>query len=159
MAKIDMTWNEPWNGDAERSCLEACLVDSAVAQDVVEALDQRDFYRISHRLIFNAIEHLVEEGKATDAVTVKHRLEATGDLQEIGGCVELLNLNDYRTVIYGYKEHIAIVRELSLQRRIGKASALMIRLSERPQEDFDGYLDQVEETLSGVLSEIGSRRN
>lgn len=134
--------------DAERAVLSACLLDAETARRTVATLAADDFLRQAHRRIFEAVAGIVESGGTPDVITVAHRLAAMGALDESRGRSYLLDLADDRISILAWADHVRIVREYSVQRRIAKAAVLIVEESCRPQIDFEAYLEYVRRTFA-----------
>ena len=75
----------PQNIQAEQALVGGLLLDNAAFDKVADRVVSDDFYRIEHRLIFEAITKLSEEGKPADVVTVSEAISRTGKLDKAGG--------------------------------------------------------------------------
>lgn len=76
----------PQNIDAEERVLGAILIDPAALPDVRRILRPEDFYRRSHRLIFEAMRQRADlDDGHVDIVTVADELRRTGKIEEAGG--------------------------------------------------------------------------
>ena len=84
----------PHNADAERTVLGAVLVDNAAFNSAAEILTRDDFYRESHRRIFEAMAALTERSQAIDLVTLKDELVRASALEAVGGAAYLGSLVD-----------------------------------------------------------------
>jgi len=65
----------PHSLEAEQSVLGGLMLDNATWDQVADRLDENDFYRNDHRLLFRAIRRLAESGKPFDLLTVAEWLE------------------------------------------------------------------------------------
>ena len=79
--------------DVEEAVLGAMLVEPATIDESMEELSAGCFYDPRHRKIFEAMSALVNEHVSIDIVTVSEKLRSRGDLEEIGGPVELARLS------------------------------------------------------------------
>src|SRR5918995_6611 len=84
----------PHNVDAERTVLGAVLVDNAAFNSAAEILSRNDFYRESHRRIFEAMAVLAERSQPIDLVTLKDELIKASALEGVGGAAYLASLLD-----------------------------------------------------------------
>ena len=75
----------PHSLEAEQAVLGGLMLDNATWDQVVDRLDEYDFYRADHRLIFRAIRRLAEQGKPFDLLTLAEWLEDHNELEEGGG--------------------------------------------------------------------------
>src|SRR5579862_9513190 len=78
--------------EAEMSTLGAMLLSERAAEEIVTILNDEDFYRPAHGLIFNAMKQLIHNHKPIDTVTLENELKARGYLADAGGPNYLLEL-------------------------------------------------------------------
>lgn len=90
--KITLDRVPPQNIDAERAVLGAMLMPDGGKEaipKVIEILGDNPtasgFYKEAHQKIYAAILNLFERGEPADLLTVRSELEATGDLEKVGG--------------------------------------------------------------------------
>src|SRR5690625_7282432 len=60
----------PNSNEAEQSLLGALMLKAEAWDQVADQVDESDFYRENHRLIYRAISDLASEGEPFDAITV-----------------------------------------------------------------------------------------
>ena len=60
----------PQNVEAEQAVLGAMLIEHNAVITALERLSVDDFYRDTHRIIFEAMEHLYRENKEIDVITL-----------------------------------------------------------------------------------------
>src|SRR3989344_1674406 len=75
----------PQSQDAEQSVLGGLLLDNGSWDRIGDLLTADDFYTRNHRLIYNAIAALIEEGSPADVLTVSEYLAKTGETDAVGG--------------------------------------------------------------------------
>lgn len=106
----------PQSIDAEQSVLGGLLISNTAYDRIVDLIDERDFYRMDHRLIFKHIAHLIDSNKPADVLTLSHslgpRLEDAGGQQYIGELA--LNTPGAANI----RRHAEIVREASQKRAV-----------------------------------------
>ncbi len=119
--------------DAERAVLGALINDEG-AWDQIGALQARDFSEASHRMIFEAIHGLEQDGKPVDLVTASDRLRRHADYP---GHPEILDYVRYiadENFTSDRIEHYAgIVLSCSMQRQLRRACNEIIALINDPQ--------------------------
>lgn len=64
----------PKNIEAEQAVLGSVLISDEVLDTVLEILTTEDFYRKSHRIIFETMIGLQSERKSIDSVTMTDKL-------------------------------------------------------------------------------------
>ena len=77
----------PQNIEAEQAVLGAMLLEREAIAKVMEKLRSEDFYREAHKVIFNAMLELYNEGKPVDLVTLQERLREKDVPPEISNFV------------------------------------------------------------------------
>lgn len=71
----------PHSIESEQAVLGGLLLDNRAWSDIADILRADDFYRDDHRLLFQAIADLADEGKPADSVTV---VEALRERDQLG---------------------------------------------------------------------------
>ena len=101
----------PQSIEAEQAVLGGLLLDPSAWDQVADVINEKDFYRPDHRLIFDAIGALAGAGKPCDAVTVAEQLERTGKLDAAGGLAYLSSLARDTPTAANVRAYADIVRE------------------------------------------------
>ena len=90
--EIPMDGAEPPHAiEMEHSVLGALMLDND-AIDNIGQLRSEHFFRVEHRVIFDAITHIIAEGRTADAITALDRLQGLGKAQAVGGLAYLNTL-------------------------------------------------------------------
>lgn len=108
----------PFSIEAERSVLGSMLVSETSAVYALEQLDDEDFYRHSHRLLFSLMRKLVDAKMHLDEVTLFEAVRTANASTEVGGPIyiaELANGVPHGTNVTHYA---AIVRDLRVRRDV-----------------------------------------
>lgn len=108
----------PHDYQAERAVLATILLDDQALQDVVEMLNQHDFYRKRHALIFKAALELNAQGVEVDLVSLGQKMKQENLLTEIGGVSYIAGLTETITSGANAQYFAAIVKDLSLRRSL-----------------------------------------
>src|SRR6266567_3876605 len=82
----------PHNLEAEESVLGSMMLSVEAIAEVIEEIRPEDFYRSSHRVIYEALVHLYGKGEPVDAITAVEELKRRGNLQDIGGPLSIHEL-------------------------------------------------------------------
>ena len=104
--------------EAEQAILGGLLLNNSAWDDVAERVGARDFYRKTHRQIFEVIAQLVEEENPCDLVTVSQALTQLGQLEGIGGMTYLSELARNTPSAANITAYAEIVRERSILRQL-----------------------------------------
>jgi replicative DNA helicase len=108
----------PHSIEAEQAVLGGLMLDNESFLQVAELLNEEDFYRHDHRLIFRAVSALANDGKPYDVVTVGEWLEANTLLDEGGGLAYLAALAQNTPSAANIRAYAEIVRERSVLRQL-----------------------------------------
>lgn len=106
----------PQNIEAEQSILGAILIDNDALPRALEIIDIDDFYKQSHRTIFNAMVELFEKNEPIDLITITDCLKRREEIDAVGGVFYLSSLVNMIPTAANIKYHSKIVRERALLR-------------------------------------------
>ena len=82
----------PQSIEAEQSVLGAMMIEKEAISKVAEMLKPEDFYRESHRLVFQAVVALFNRNEAVDIITVTEQLRKEDKLEGAGGIAYVTSL-------------------------------------------------------------------
>jgi len=137
----------PYNIDAEQAALAAIILDAEVAEEAVNKLFAYDFFQPAHRIIFTAMQELVEGRTPIDQLTLADKLDAMGKLKDMGGKEYILTLADKSFALANWSSHVDIIKNDSLLRDLIKASIQIRALSESSTDDADTVVEEAEKLL------------
>ena len=112
----------PHSIEAESSVLGGLLLDNAAWDRVGDLLNDSDFYRYEHRLIFSAMKSLIDASKPADVITVYEQLQNLGKSEEVGGLSYLNSLAQYVPSASNIRRYAEIVRERAILRKLVSVS-------------------------------------
>ena len=112
----------PHNKEAEQSVLGSMLIDRECVTTAFESLNEADFYIESNKKIFSAMTSLFNRNAAIDLVTVSEELTAAGTLEATGGIQYLSYLASTLPTTANLEQHIEIIREKSLRRKLAEVA-------------------------------------
>lgn len=137
----------PHDLDAERAVLGAVLLHEDLFHSVLDVLTTTDFYRDAHRRIYTAMLDLHEDRQAVDFLTVKHLLDRTGQLDEIGGPAYLSALTDGIPKSANIAHYAAIVVEQSRLRAAIAAGTKLVASAHDADREAAVLLGETAEKL------------
>ncbi|EMB9232104.1 replicative DNA helicase [Vibrio harveyi] len=82
----------PHSLEAEQSVIGGLLLDNERWDTVAERVVSSDFYSRPHRLIFEGVKTILEDGKPLDLITLSEHLERHEKLEDVGGFAYLADL-------------------------------------------------------------------
>ena len=135
----------PHSVDAEQSVLGALMLDNSAWDQVADLVAEADFYRHSHRLIFNAIESLSEGSQPFDVVTLSEWLDSRKQLNDAGGLAYLGDLAKNTPSAANIKAYAGIVRERAVLRELIRVGGSVADMAFNPEgRQTSELLDQAE---------------
>ena len=147
----------PHSQEAESSVLGGLLLDNGAWDRVGDVLQESDFYRYEHRLIYGAVAHLVNASKPADVITVFEQLQGQGKADEVGGLSYLNALAQYVPSAANIRRYAEIVRERAILRKLLTASDEIATAAYAPQgRPVAKILDEAEQKIFNI-GEEGSR--
>ncbi|MCD6139136.1 MAG: replicative DNA helicase [Deltaproteobacteria bacterium] len=152
-----MNTQDPWlhkvppqNIEAEQSILSAILIDNKVLPEVLEILSREDFYRESHRKIFQAMIELFEQNEPADLVTLSNFLREKGQLESVGGASYLAELVDTVPMAANVSHYARIVQEKATLRRLIEKAASITSRCFADKGDVDDVLDFAQRSIFAI---------
>ncbi len=144
----------PHSIEAEQSVLGGLFLDQDALIKVVERVQAADFYRQDHKLIFNAILTLDQEGKPFDLVTVAEWLESHQQLDEAGGLPYLAALVEDTPSAGNVGAYADIVRKRSVLRQLIAATVKINETVFNPKgRSSEEVLDFAEQTVFEIAEQ------
>jgi replicative DNA helicase len=149
----------PYSQEAEEALLGSLMIDSTALLEVDSVLSSaNDFFLLSNRIIYSAMQRLKQRGDAVDNITIVEELSSTNDLEKVGGYAKLVRL----TETVGTSMHAPVYAELvaraALRRRMIEASDKMRRLAFDESLNIDEVRAKADNTWMAVTSEIQRNR-
>ena len=108
----------PHSIEAEQSVLGGLMLENRAWDAIADEVNEEDFYRREHRLIFSAIRALADRSDPFDVVTASEWLANRGELESVGGMPHLAEIARHTPSAANIKAYAKIVRERSLLRQL-----------------------------------------
>ena len=137
----------PSDIEAEQAVLAACILNGDVADEIAIALKSENFFRTSHRILFDSIFEMVRDGISPDPISLADKLNAKGQLEAAGGRVYLADLNANTFALTNWQRHMQIVKRTAIQRELIRAAAEINALAYDAPEDLNEVVEEAEHTL------------
>jgi replicative DNA helicase len=147
----------PNSVEAEQSVLGGLLLENEALDRIADILNQADFYRHDHRLIYTHITKLIEQNRPADIVTVAESLENSAELSSVGGIAYLGALAQNTPTAANIRRYAEIVRERSIMRKLVEVGSGIAESAYNPQgRDAQQLLDEAEAKIFQI-AEGGNR--
>ena len=108
----------PQNIEAEQHILGAVLLKNEVLEEVRDILDAEDFYRSSHRLIFESMCRLSDQGTPIDYLTLVDDLKKERKLDDAKGPEYIASLVDDIGSAANVLHHAQMVKDCAKRREV-----------------------------------------
>lgn len=140
----------PQNIDAEQSVLGAIIFDNEALPKALELLSPEDFYKDTHRRIYNAVVGLFEKNEPIDIVTLTDYLRKNNELDSIGGISYLSYLANNIPTSANIRYHAKIVREKALLRALIQTATHITSRVYEDSLDADEMVDYAEKMVFDI---------
>ncbi|AOU97316.1 replicative DNA helicase [Acidihalobacter yilgarnensis] len=138
----------PHSIEAEQAVLGGLMLDNSSWDQVADRINEVDFYRFDHRLIFRAAERLASQNQPVDVVTLSEALERTSDLEQAGGLAYLGVLARDTPSAANIRAYADIVRERSILRQLISVGTRVADSAFNPEgRDSRALLDEAEKAV------------
>ena len=142
----------PQNIEAEQAVLGAMLIKKEAISTAAELLTGDDFYRLAHRLVFEAIMALSQANEAVDMITVTERLKKDGELEKAGGIAFITALANAVPTAANVAFHACIVRQKAQLRQLINAATEIAGTAYEDAEAVDEIMDDAEKRILDVTA-------
>ena len=147
----------PHSVEAEQSVLGGLLLENSAWDKIADLIRPEDFYRHDHRLIYQVISQLIEQGKPADIITVGERLQTMGELENVGGLPYLVALAQNTPSAANIRRYTEIVRERAILRKLIEIGSDIAESAYQPAgKTAAELLDQAEKKVFDI-AEAGAR--
>lgn len=137
--------------EAEMSTLGSMILKNEAARDLSRLLDERDFYRPAHKVIFSAMAGLVSRQTPIDLVTLKNELARRENLYDVGGEDYLIQIAEYVPSAANATHYAQIVIDKSTARRIEHAARdILGMVREANDESADDKLARAQALITNA---------
>jgi replicative DNA helicase len=152
MKEIDLHLDRvpPQNLEAEQSILGAILIDNEALPKTLEIIDPEDFYKQSHRKIFNVMTELFERNEPIDMITLTNYLKKTDELENVGGISYLSSLVNMVPTAANVKYHSKIVREKAILRGLLRSATEIANKVYEENFDAEDLVDYAEKSVFDI---------
>lgn len=145
----------PHNIEAEQAVLGAMLLDKEAIAAAAEILSGEEFYKESHKLLFQTIVEIFNKDEPVDIVTLVDVLKSRGHLEVVGGVSYISSLAASVPTTTNVKYYAKIVEEKSVLRRLIFASSGIIEKCYTDQEKVEEVLGAAEKSIFDISQKKG----
>lgn len=147
----------PQSIEAEQSVIGSMIIDKSAIAKVLESLEEEDFYRDGHKVIFRAILDMFRKDMGVDLITLLENLKSTEMLERAGGVTYITEISASVPTTANLSSYIKIVEEKSVLRKLIKASTSIIESSYNNQGEVENVLDGAEKRIFNIAEKKTSK--
>ena len=140
----------PHSDEAERAVLGGIFLNADTLPDAQEYVTADDFYKKAHRLLFQAMTDLQDNGTAIDTVTVSDYLDNHNNLDDIGGVGYITDLVAATPIASNVVYYAKIVQQKSTLRKLISTAQNIASRSYTEQDDVEGLVEDAERQIMDV---------
>lgn len=140
----------PQNIETELHFLGCLMIDKDAIIKVADIINERDFYKEKHAIIFETIKELYTRHEPTDIISLSNRLKEKNKLEAIGGRTFLAELSNSVATSSNVEHYANIIQRKATLRRLIKASSAIAEMGYKEDEDIDKILDEAEQSIFHV---------
>ncbi|WP_315071867.1 replicative DNA helicase [uncultured Clostridium sp.] len=140
----------PQSIEAEQSVLGSMIIDKNAIAKVLEGLEEEDFYRDGHKIIYRSILDMFRNDIAIDLLTLLEYLKSTDMLERAGGVTYITELSASVPTTANLSAYIKIVSDKSTLRRLIKSSTTIIEESYNNQSNVEDVVDSAEKKIFNI---------
>lgn len=140
----------PHSLEAEESLLGCLLIDKDAIIKIADSLMPQDFYKDSHKIIYETIKDLYSSQEPIDIITLANRLEERKKLELVSGRSYLAKLSNAVATSGNVVNYANIIQRKATLRRLQQVAAEISNLSFAEERDIDEILDETEKKVFGV---------
>lgn len=137
----------PHSLEAEKSVLGSILLDKEALYEVLEVLNERDFYSEMHQEIYQSIVSLYRKNESADLLTVSEELKKRNTLEMVGGRSYIAMLSAMVPSTSNAVQYAKIISEKAILRRLINASSDIMGQAFLEKMDPESVLDHAEQAI------------
>lgn len=147
----------PQSIEAEQSVVGSMIIDKSAIAKVLERLEEEDFYRDGHKVIYKTILDMFRNDIAVDLLTLLEYLKSTNMLERAGGVTYITELSSSVPTTANLSAYIKIVSDKSTLRKLIKASTAIIEESYNNQSQVENVVDIAEKKIFNLAEKRTSK--
>ncbi|MGL4772147.1 MAG: replicative DNA helicase [Clostridium sp.] len=152
----DVMRSLPHSIEAEQSVIGSMIIDKTCIAQVAEKLEENDFYRDGHKVIFKAIVEMYKKDMAVDLVTLLEYLKSNDSLERAGGITYITEVSSSVPTTANLESYAKIVEDKSTLRKLIKSATKIIEESYNNQGEVDDVVDQAQKKVFDISEKKSS---
>ena len=144
-SRVEQLRIPPQSIDAEQAVIGGLMLAPDAFDRIADRLNEEDFYRRDHQLIYRAIRELAEKSRPYDAVTLGEWFESQGLSEQVAGGAYLVELASTTPSAANITAYAEIVRDKAILRQLIDTGTGIVNDAFQPDgRDSDEILSKAE---------------
>ena len=157
--RMDQLRVPPQSVEAEQAVLGGLMLDPNAYDRIADQLNDNDFYRRDHQLIYRAIAELAQKSKPFDAVTLGEWFESMGLSEQVAGGAYLIELASTTPSAANIVAYADIVRDKAVLRQLIDVGTNIVNDGFQPDgRDSDMILEEAEKEVLAIAQSRSAGR-
>jgi replicative DNA helicase len=147
---------QPHSIDMEQALIACCIMEGGqetVPLCLESKITAASFYLPAHRLLWEALVSIYDEGSPIDEMFLADKLRASGKFDAIGGIDYINRVCDRIDVPTHVAHYIKRVRDLELVRRVISVSMASIERAYGETDDLEDFIERTENEIFAISSD------
>lgn len=140
----------PENIEAEEAVLGAVLLNNDTLVEAREYVEAGDFSKERHRMIFRAMEQLIDQNQVVDPLTLSDYLDTHHQLENVGGITYLTELSISTPTAENVAYYAQIVKEKSTLRKMIQVGQKLTAESYRQEKSVEMIVEDIEKEMMEI---------
>lgn len=146
--------NLPYSAEAEQAVLGAIIIDNSMFDNALDYIKTADYFYVSlHKLIFTAMQEMMNIGQSIDFVTLLNKLKQNSGFEEATGKTYLVDLVDNCPAPSNAGAYAKIVADKYRLRMLITASREIIDDATAAEDETSVLLDSAEQRIYDIRSD------
>lgn len=138
----------PYSLEAEQAIIGGLILDNSAWDQIADKINESDFHLFDHRLIFRAIDELVEKRQPFDVLTLSDLLRQKSEIKDTNILAYLGSLANDIPSAANIKAYADIVREKSILRQLVQVGTDIATSGFAPADrEINQLLDEAEQKI------------
>jgi len=147
----------PYDEDAERAILGSLIVYPEIIDSVLNKLKIDDFYLQKHKVIYETIIDLFNQGKPLEIIILKDELSRRGKLEFVGGISYLYQISEEGVPPDTAFQIVDIIKEKSILRSLIESAQNIIAKATSKDPDVNELLEEAGSTIFQIMENKEAR--
>lgn len=132
---------------AEEGLIGSIFLKPKIMSEILEIVNEEDFYKGSHKILFNEMKKAHENGKIIEVLVIVELLKKNNLLEEVGGEDTIYDFTEVVSTAANATTYARIIKEKSIQRQLIDVGEEIIKLSQNSYSSIEKIIDDAEKKI------------